>query len=83
MYIVAQKIIHYLLAVTFPEIQMPRLNIGELAGLDGTSKHSGFDEYFGSDSANKICTYLALNPNDTVTKMLLGTSAGDLCEVLV
>lgn len=62
---------------------MPRLNIGELAGLDGTSKHSLFDEYFGSGSASEIFTHLALNPNDTVIKMLLGVSAGDLCEVLI
>lgn len=39
MYTVAQKRIHYLLAVTFPKIQMPVLNIGELAVLERISKH--------------------------------------------
>lgn len=39
MYIVAQKIIHYLSAVTFQKIQMPKLNIGGLAVLGRISKH--------------------------------------------
>jgi len=57
MYIVAQKIVHYVLAVTFPKIQMPKLNIGELAVLDRISKHfrsSFFDEYFGSISTTRF-----------------------------